>query len=139
MKAASFYEKGKLVIDEVPVKEPGDHDVVIKIRYCGVCGTDVHIFGGEKGSAEVHPPVILGHELSGDVDRVGKGVTRFKKGDRVFCRSQLLLWKMLFLREWEKTSVYRYEGPWNGSGRRICRVCDSSGRDSISDCRGREL
>lgn len=83
MKAASFYEKGKLVIDEVPVKEPGDHDVVIKIRYCGVCGTDVHIFGGEKGSAEVHPPVILGHELSGDVDRVGKGVTRFKKGDRV--------------------------------------------------------
>lgn len=83
MKAARFYEKGKLVIDEVPVKEPGDHDVVIKIRYCGVCGTDVHIFGGEKGSAEVHPPVILGHELSGDVDRVGKGVTRFKKGDRV--------------------------------------------------------
>ena len=83
MKAARFYEKGKLVIDEVPVKEPGDHDVVIKIRYCGVCGTDVHIFGGEKGSAEVHPPVILGHELSGEVDRVGKGVTRFKKGDRV--------------------------------------------------------
>ena len=83
MKAARFYEKGKLVIDEVPVQEPGDHDVVIKIRYCGVCGTDVHIFGGEKGSAEVHPPVILGHELSGDVDRVGKGVTRFKKGDRV--------------------------------------------------------
>lgn len=83
MKAARFYEKRKLVVEDVPVKEPKDTEVVIKIKYCGICGTDVHIFEGEKGSAEVHPPVILGHELSGDVERVGAAVSRFKKGDRV--------------------------------------------------------
>ena len=83
MKAARFYEKGKIVVDEVPVKEPGEHEVLIKIRYCGVCGTDVHIFNGEKGSAKVNPPVILGHELAGDVEKVGSQVTGIKPGDRV--------------------------------------------------------
>lgn len=83
MKAARFYEKGKLVIDEVPVREPKENEVVVKIKYCGVCGTDVHIFDGEKGSAEVNPPVILGHEFSGDVVKLGASVTRFKEGDRV--------------------------------------------------------
>lgn len=83
MKAARFYEKRKLVVEEIPVREPKDTEVVIKIKYCGICGTDVHIFEGEKGSAEVNPPVTLGHELSGDVERVGAAVRRFKKGDRV--------------------------------------------------------
>lgn len=83
MKAARFYEKGKLVIDDVPVREPKDNEVVIRIKYCGICGTDVHIFEGEKGSAEVNPPVILGHEFSGDVDRVGSAVKGLKPGDRV--------------------------------------------------------
>lgn len=83
MKAARFYEKHKLLVDDVPVREAGDRDVVIKVRYCGVCGTDVHIYEGEKGSAEVNPPTILGHEFSGEVVEVGKDVTRVKIGDRV--------------------------------------------------------
>ena len=83
MKAARFYEKGKLVIDDVPVREPKADEVVIRIKYCGICGTDVHIFNGEKGSAKVQPPVILGHEFSGDVERTGREATKFQKGDRV--------------------------------------------------------
>lgn len=83
MKAARFYEKGKIKIDEIEVREPKENEVLIKIRYCGVCGTDVHIFNGEKGSAKVNPPVILGHELSGDVVKVGDKVTGIKIGDRV--------------------------------------------------------
>ena len=83
MKAARFYEKGKLVVEEVPVEKPEAHEVLIKVKYCGICGTDVHIFQGEKGSAEVDPPVILGHELSGDVAEIGEGVTKVKVGDRV--------------------------------------------------------
>ena len=83
MKAARFYERGKIVIDEISVKEPEEYEVLIKIRYCGVCGTDVHIFNGEKGSAKVNPPVILGHELSGDVEKVGSKVSGIKPGDRV--------------------------------------------------------
>ena len=83
MKAARFYEKHKLVVEEVPEKQPDEYGVMIKIRYCGICGTDVHIFEGAKGSAEVTPPVILGHELSGDVVRVGAMVKNVKPGDRV--------------------------------------------------------
>lgn len=83
MKAARFWEKGRLIVEDVPVREPGAHEVLIRVRYCGVCGTDVHIFNGAKGSAEVTPPVTLGHEFSGFVLRVGDGVTGLKPGDRV--------------------------------------------------------
>jgi len=83
MKAARFYEKHKLIIDEVPCKEPNDNEVLIRVHYCGICGTDVHIYEGEKGSAEVTPPSILGHELSGQVVNVGKNVKKVKAGDRV--------------------------------------------------------
>ncbi len=83
MKAARFYEKHKLIVEEVPEKQPDEYDVMIKIRYCGICGTDVHIFEGAKGSAEVSPPVILGHELSGDVVKVGAKVKNVKTGQRV--------------------------------------------------------
>lgn len=83
MKAARFYEKGRIVVEDVPVRKPGDHEVLIKVRYCGVCGSDVHIFQGEKGSADVHPPTILGHEFAGDVVEAGDKVTKAKPGDRV--------------------------------------------------------
>lgn len=83
MRAARFYEKGVLKIDEVPMKKPAPDEVVIKIRFCGICGTDVHIFNGEKGSAEVTPPVIIGHEFSGDIAEIGSSVTGFRVGDRV--------------------------------------------------------
>lgn len=83
MKSARFYERHKLVVEDVPVKEPDEDEVLIKVRYCGICGTDVHIFEGAKGSAEVNPPVILGHELSGDVVKVGPRVRNVKVRDRV--------------------------------------------------------
>lgn len=83
MKAARFYEKNKLVVEDIPLREPLDNEVIIKIHYCGICGTDVHIFEGDKGSVDVVPPRILGHELSGEVVKTGKAVHRFQPGDRV--------------------------------------------------------
>lgn len=83
MRAARFLSRGRLVVEDIPVREPGPDEVLIRMRYCGVCGTDVHIFNGEKGSAEVTPPVTLGHEFSGVILRVGADVTDFKPGDRV--------------------------------------------------------
>lgn len=61
----------------------GPHQVLIKNMACGVCGTDVHIYHGEKGSADVMPPVVLGHEYAGIVQAVGDGVTGLKPGDHV--------------------------------------------------------
>ena len=83
MRAARFLGKGRISVMDIPVRDPGSHEVLIRVRCCGVCGTDVHIYNGEKGSAEVTPPVTLGHEFSGDVMKVGAAVTGLKPGDRV--------------------------------------------------------
>lgn len=54
--------------------------VVIEVKAAGICGTDIHIY---KSEYSIEPPVILGHEFSGEVVETGPGVTRFKAGDRV--------------------------------------------------------
>ena len=59
------------------------HQVLVENRACGICGTDVHIYHGEKGSAEVNPPVVLGHEFSGIIADIGAEVEGFKVGDHV--------------------------------------------------------
>jgi uncharacterized zinc-type alcohol dehydrogenase-like protein len=60
-------------------RETGDHDVQIKILFCGICHTDVHIARNEWG--ETKYPVVPGHEIVGRVTRVGKAVKKFKEGD----------------------------------------------------------
>ena len=83
MKAAFFMGPETFQVKDVPCPEPLPGTVVIKNMVCGVCGTDVHIFHGEPGSADVTPPVVLGHEYSGEVAAVGEGVTQLKVGDHV--------------------------------------------------------
>ena len=83
MKAAVFYEKEKIVVEEVPVQEPGDYEVRIRVKAAGVCGTDMHIFAGAQGATQCEPPVILGHEFSGIVEKTGAKVTKVKVGDHV--------------------------------------------------------
>ena len=61
----------------------GPEDILIQVKACGICGTDVHIYEGDKGAAEVTPPTILGHEFSGVIAEVGSNVTKYKVGDRV--------------------------------------------------------
>jgi 2-desacetyl-2-hydroxyethyl bacteriochlorophyllide A dehydrogenase len=61
----------------------GDGEVLIRNMAAGICGTDVHIYHGEAGSAEVVPPIVLGHEFSGVVEAIGSGVTTVKVGDHV--------------------------------------------------------
>lgn len=83
MKSAVFYGKHDLRIEEGPKPEIGEHDVLIQIKACGVCGTDVHIYEGDPGAADVNPPAILGHEFSGIIIDIGKSVNKYKPGDRV--------------------------------------------------------
>ncbi len=76
--------RGRIVTMPVPEVVPGT--VLVKIAYCGICGTDQDLFSGECSFAEngqVSYPVRLGHEWSGVVEAVGEGVTQFCKGDRV--------------------------------------------------------
>ncbi len=70
-------------VREMEFGEIGPHEVLVEVRACGVCGTDVHIYHGEKGSADVTPPVVLGHEFSGRVVEVGSEVEVVAPGDHV--------------------------------------------------------
>jgi L-iditol 2-dehydrogenase len=79
MRAGVYREKRVVRVEEVPVPEVGEGEVLIKVAACGICGTDIKkIF-----HAYVAPPQILGHELAGTVVAVGRGVTKWKPGDRV--------------------------------------------------------
>ncbi|HEY0283696.1 MAG TPA: NAD(P)-dependent alcohol dehydrogenase [Rhizomicrobium sp.] len=62
-------------------REPKEHDVVIEIKYCGICHTDVHQVRDEWGGGIF--PMVPGHEIAGIVTRVGSHVTKFKPGDKV--------------------------------------------------------
>lgn len=83
MRSAVFYGKHDLRVEESNKPEIGPKDVLIQVKACGVCGTDVHIYEGDKGAAEVTPPTILGHEFSGVVVQTGTEVVNCKAGDRV--------------------------------------------------------
>ena len=83
MKAAVYLGPGHLEIRDVPIPPVGENEVLIKVAYCGICGTDVHIYHGDGGAANVNPPLIIGHEFSGIVEKVGRNVTKLKIGDKV--------------------------------------------------------
>ena len=57
--------------------------MLVKVKACGICGTDVHIFHGDEGAAPTPPGTVLGHEFSGVVEDVGKDVTEVTPGDKV--------------------------------------------------------
>jgi L-iditol 2-dehydrogenase len=79
MRAGVYREKGLVRVEGVPVPEVGDGEILIKVAACGICGTDIKkIF-----QRYVEPPQILGHELGGTVVAVGRGVAKWKPGDRV--------------------------------------------------------
>jgi uncharacterized zinc-type alcohol dehydrogenase-like protein len=62
-------------------REPGEHDVSIEIKYCGICHTDIHQVRDEWGGSTF--PMVPGHEIAGIVTAVGSKVTKFKAGDKV--------------------------------------------------------
>lgn len=82
MRAAKLIGAKTLRVDEVEIPSLSTpDDVLVQVKAVGICGTDLHIFGGER--ADVVYPRIMGHELSGVVKEVGSNVTRLKVGDRV--------------------------------------------------------
>ncbi len=84
MKAVVNYESGekKVRLMDVAVPEAAPGQVRIQVAYCGICGTDIHIYNGD-GGYPTNPPVTLGHELSGTVESVGEGVDPSWIGEKV--------------------------------------------------------
>ena len=83
MIGAYFLGNQKIEVRSLNLPEPGEGQVLLRVCACGVCGTDVHIYQGGKGSADVTPPVILGHEFSGYIEKIGPGVEGLKVGQLV--------------------------------------------------------
>jgi L-iditol 2-dehydrogenase len=86
MKAALLREFGSLEVAEVPVPEPGAGEVLVRVRACGICGTDLKIVAGAyRGTWPPALPFIIGHEWSGEVAALGPGTERsgLAVGDRV--------------------------------------------------------
>jgi len=72
---------GPLRPEELPVPEPGSGEVLVRVRACGVCRTDLHVVDGELREPKL--PLVVGHQIVGVVERAGEGVERFSPGDRV--------------------------------------------------------
>ena len=82
MKAAVLTKYRKIEIQDIPIPSYNDTEVLIKVEYAGICGSDQHIFNGD-----FHPrtklPMIPGHEFTGTIVETGKKVKKYKKGNRV--------------------------------------------------------
>jgi len=81
MKALMLVEYNHLELQDVPEPEIGSTDVLVEVRACGVCGSDVHGLDGSTGRRR--PPLVMGHEASGVIVRVGGQVQGWAEGDRV--------------------------------------------------------
>ncbi len=81
MRALLLEKYNELKLKDVPIPEFGPEDVLIRVKACGICGSDVH---GYDGSTRRRiPPLIMGHEAAGIVHSAGRDVQSFKPGDRV--------------------------------------------------------
>ena len=96
---------GGLVLSELADPRPAPHQLLLRVRACGVCRTDLHVVDGELTGGKL--PIIPGHEIVGVVTAIGSAVTRFKVSDRVGV-------------------------PWLGSTCGACAYC-TSGRENLCD------
>jgi len=81
MKALVLKQYKQFAFEEVPVPEPGPAEVLVAVKACGICGSDVHGMDGSTGRRR--PPIVMGHEAAGVIAGVGSAVTGWKTRDRV--------------------------------------------------------
>jgi L-iditol 2-dehydrogenase len=94
MNALLLTEYKKLELTDMPVPEIGTDDLLVRVKACGICGSDVHGFDGSTGRRI--PPIVMGHEAAGVVAEVGAGVKDFRPGDRVTFDSTIFCGKCFF-------------------------------------------
>jgi len=86
VKAVFKFKDGKngWEIRDIPRTNPKENEVEIKVKFIGVCGSELHLYHDKH---KYDPPVVVGHEFSGIISRVGKDVIKWKVGDRVVCEN----------------------------------------------------
>src|SRR5579863_6825641 len=81
LQAPARVETNPLQYGDVPAPEPGIGEVLVRVRVCGVCRTDLHVVEGELPQRK--SPIIPGHQIVGTVEKLGEGARRFQPGSRV--------------------------------------------------------
>lgn len=100
MKAAVFEKIGSIKVQDVLIPEIGDDDVLIRVKYTGICGTDWSIYNGWYSADKL--PMIAGHEFSGQIAKVGKNARKLKEGDRVTADINMSCGTCFYCRRGEK-------------------------------------
>lgn len=81
MLSAQVESLGVMRLVEKPIPAPGDDSVLVKVKSCAICGSDVRIF--RSGDSRARYPIVIGHEIAGIIEAVGKNVEGLREGDRV--------------------------------------------------------
>lgn len=97
MKALVLTEYLRFEYQEVPVPVCGPGEVIVRVRACSICGSDVHGYDGQSGRRQ--PPIIMGHEAAGEIVEVGSDVTAYHVGDRVTFDSTVYCGKCYYCRK----------------------------------------
>jgi (R,R)-butanediol dehydrogenase/meso-butanediol dehydrogenase/diacetyl reductase len=111
MKALRWHAQKDIRVEDIPEPSPAPGQVKVKVKWCGICGSDIHEYiGGPMliKTTKPHPmpgskmaPVVIGHEFSGQVVEVGEGVTNINVGDRVTVRPTIPCYKCHWCRRGE--------------------------------------
>jgi L-iditol 2-dehydrogenase len=99
MKALILREYGQLEIVDVPVPIPAPDEVLVRVKACGICGSDVHGYDGSSGRRI--PPIVMGHEAAGTVEAMGSEVSSLREGERVTFDSTIYCGSCVYCRRGE--------------------------------------
>ena len=97
MKALVLEKPNQFAVKEIDKPLPAEGEVLVRIKACSICGSDVH--GMDDRSGRRHPPIVMGHEASGIVEKLGASVSGFEPGERVVFNSTLYCGKCHFCRQ----------------------------------------
>ena len=97
MKALLLTAPSRLEYTDFEDPQPGEHEVALRIRACGICGSDIHGWDGSSGRRR--PPLIMGHEAAGEIVAVGPKVEKWRVGDRVTFDSTISCGTCAYCRE----------------------------------------
>lgn len=109
MKTAVYYDTNDIRIEEREPPVPEKGEALIKVHACGLCGTDIH----KAVHRTVKPGTVLGHEVSGEIVKLGEGVENFREGDRVFVAHHVPCFTCRYClrghhtvcRQWKETNI----------------------------------
>ena len=96
MKALVLEQYDQFACRDVPTPAPGPEEVLVAVKACGICGSDVHGMDGSTGRRR--PPLIMGHEAAGVIVQTGCGVSAWRVGDRVTFDSTVYCGRCSFCR-----------------------------------------